>query len=76
MDHPPFIAAPKLTAIDALSRNGAQALAERITAAWAACGHTITPEIEQLPAGLGWAVRIPQLIGGLPASVYHARRGA
>jgi hypothetical protein len=76
-DHPPFRRRGDAMAYDGLSREGARILAQRIRTAWAECGYEIEPVVEPLAlAGAGWVVRIPQLIGGLPASLYHARARA
>lgn len=70
MRHPPFVASADKTIGDTCTHIGAQRLAARIRDAWARCGHDVPVEV--LPVYPGnptstWTVRMPTLIGGLPA---------
>jgi hypothetical protein len=65
--HPPFATRTDLPGgPDACSLQGAARIAARIKDAWAECGHAVAPAIEPIGNGMGWAVRLPDLVNGLP----------
>jgi hypothetical protein len=65
--HPPFAAVSDLPpGLDSCILQGAARLAARIKDAWAACGHPVTVTVESLGSGMGWGIRMPDLVNGLP----------
>lgn len=67
--HPPFRKLPAMNQIDFFTWHGANELARRIKAAWAAVGLDVSPHIireDKIPGkGPSYVIRLPQLVNGL-----------